>query len=198
MNCGESLLELKHVTNENIHTFEIPKSKTHLKIRGRLDHFKAPDHISYLNISKTWLKTIELNDKLEFLHCYSNKLKTLELPANILVVDVGRNELENITAREPLTNLLRLDISYNKFKHFDLKLPLNTMEYFYMGGNPDIKIKYLDFLFLCDEYNVCYDLVDGDCQHILGDGKLMYNLDVRRRVEQHSYQGKKYIDVSKY
>lgn len=198
MNAGEVLLELKDVTNENIHTFEIPKTKTHLKIRGSLDHFKVPEHVTYLNISKTGLKTIELNDKLEFLHCHSNKLKTLELPADILIVHVDRNELENITAREPLTSLLLLDISYNKFKNFDLKLPLNTMDYFYMGGNHDIKIKYLDFLFLCDEYNVCYGLVDGDCQHILGDGILMYNLDVRRRVEQHSYLGKKYIDVSKY
>lgn len=191
-------LKLKHVTNENIHTFDIPNHVTELFLTGTLDHFKVPDNITTLGISNTGVKTIELNDKLEYLYCSKNKLRTLELPANILCVDVDCNELEEITAREPLTCLVRLDIRYNKFKRFDLRLPLNTMSDFFIAGNPDIKIKYMDFLFLCDENDVCYGLVDGDCKDILGNGKLVYDLWVRGQVEQHSYSGKKYIDVSKY
>jgi hypothetical protein len=126
----------------------------------------------------------------------NNNLTTIELPENIIDVILDNNKLTSITARKPLTKIIGLSIQDNKFEKFDLLLP-NSMGHFNIQGNNNIKIKYIDFVFICDEYDNVRSLIDGDYKYILANGALMSEY-VRHQVAQRAYTGQKYIDIAKF
>jgi hypothetical protein len=194
-------LTLKDVTAETIDRITIPEHVVDLTLDGYLQYYTLPDHLTTFECSGLGLESLTLNDRLEYLFCYDNPMTTLELPADILCVIVSNNKLTKITARQPLTRIETMDVRNNQFGDFDLKLPYG-MSGFWMAGNPNMRIRHMDFLFeWVKEPNgsewLYGMLMDGDFKDCLGNGEL-YCEAVQARVAQHSYSGKKYIDVSKY
>lgn len=180
----------------NIKTFKIPSSVIELEITGRLTEYEVPDHIESLCCSGLGLRTIKLNKNLKFLICSHNNLESIELPDGIISAWLDNNKLDSITARAPLTSIETLDIRSNRFGNFDVRLP-NTMGNFFMEGNPSIRIRYIDFVFNCDEEDNVMSLIYGDYAELLCNGRLMEEF-IRNRVAQHAHTGQKYIDFSKW
>lgn len=185
-----------NASDDNIIKLNLPNTVTSLDIQGKLTNFVVPYHIEDLCCCSLGLKTIKLNDNLKFLACTNNDLETLDLPQNIISVWIARNKLTSLTCSQPLKCLQFLDIQDNKFKNFDIVLP-NTMRDFFIEGNPEIRIRHIDFVFKCDENDDVYGLIDGDYMYILGNGRLLSEF-VRNKVAQHSYTGQKYIDFSNW
>ena len=189
-------LTLINATDSNIKTFKVPGSVRELEVQGSLTTYEVPENIESMCCSSLGLQTIKLNKDLQFLICSNNNLETIELPQGIISAWLDCNKLMSITAPEPLTSIETLDIRSNSFKNFDLKLP-NTMWNFYIEGNPEIRIRHIDFVFNCDEYDNVTSLIHGDYQELLCNGRLMEEY-IRNKVAQHSYTGQKYIDFSNW
>jgi Leucine-rich repeat (LRR) protein len=189
-------ISLINATDSNINDFKVPDSVRELEVQGSLTTYEVPDHIESMCCTGLGLQTIKLNENLQFLICSRNNLETIELPQGIISAWLDNNKLSSITAQEPLTSIENLDISYNNFKNFDLKLP-NTMGNFFISGNPNIRIRHIDFVFNCDAYDNVTSLIHGDYQELLCNGRLLEEY-IRHKVAQHSYTGQKYIDFSNW
>lgn len=189
-------LSLTNATDDNIHSFSVPASVRELEVIGSLTTYQVPENIESMCCSGLGLKTIKLNKRLQFLICSNNDLETIELPPGIVSAWVDCNRLTSITAPEPLTCIETLDIRFNSFKNFDLRLP-NTMGNFFIEGNPNIRIRHIDFVFNCDSYDNVTSLIYGDFRELLCGGRLLEEY-IRDKVAQHSYTGQKYIDFSNW
>lgn len=181
-------LTVNNVTDHNIKSLSIPCSVTHLEINGSLKSYRVPPRIENLEICDVGLNEIILSEDIRWLTCTNNNLTHIELNRDIECVELADNKLSVITAREPLTKIKLLDIQDNNMEKLDVKLP-NTMQAFYMVGNPELKIKYMGFLL--NDYN---DVIDGDFVDILGNG-LLYREYVRVKLGDKTYQGAKYVDI---
>lgn len=189
-------LKLVNVTNTNIMNIgDIPANIKELCIEGSLIEYVIPDSIVDFQGSNLGLKDIIVNKNLEWLTCRHNELKTISLNENIKAVYLDDNKLEDITAQGKLNSIMFLSIQNNKIKNFDLLLP-NTVESFDIEGNDGIRIKYLDFIFSCDENDRVIGIIDGDYKYVLGNGILAYDLFTRNQVAQWCYTGRKYIDLN--
>lgn len=190
-------LHLINVTDDNISIIgDIPTNIEKLCIEGNLKKYEIPDSILDFDGSQLGLEELTLNNKLEWLNCWGNALESINLNEKIIVANLDDNKLQKITARGKLNDIQCLSICKNRIKDFDLLLPSNTMVSFDIEGNEGIRIKYLDFIFRCDENDNVTGIIDGDYKHVLGDGILDYDSFVRNQVAQWCYTGRKYIDIN--
>lgn len=172
---------------------EIPSNIIDVCFEGHLTEYTIPEHVTQFYGCDLGLEKLTLNENLEWLHCMHNKLKTICLTPRLICADLDDNELETITTSAPLTAIRLLSIRNNNIKKFDVVLPHGMFE-FNIAGNKDIRIKYLDFIFNCDENDHPMSLIDGDYKWILGDGVLMHEYAFYR-VAQYCHSGRKYIDL---
>jgi hypothetical protein len=152
-------LILVNVTQNAFDRFIIPKHVRNLVMSGSLEYLQVPDHITCIVCNSMGIKKITLHDGIESIYCDGNDLETIDLPEHILAVHVSENKLKTITCRGTLDRLFCLDASHNQIEDLDIRLPPYTMDYCYLTGNPDIKIKHLGFLFSNDQI---YTTIDND------------------------------------
>lgn len=186
------------ITDQNVADLRIPEDVVNVQFSGQLSEYVVPDHIEDFWCSGMGMTSLKLNDGLEWLVASQNNLESLELPQSLVCASLSTNKLTSLTARAPLTNLKVLDIRHNNFEKFDLLLS-KSMEQFWIEGNPMIKIRYIDFIFRCDQNdNVC-GLIDGDFGNILGGGPYLAQSEwTRHCVAQRAHTGQKYIDIAKF
>jgi hypothetical protein len=193
----QDLTKYKSVLYKNVSdtsVIEIPSNVIEICFEGHLTEYTIPNHVKQFSGDNLGLEKLTLNEGLEWLYCRQNKLTTICLTTKLFCVDLEDNELETITTSGPLTDIQSLSIRNNKIINFDLILPHGMFE-FNIGGNKGIRIKYLDFIFNCDENDHPMSLIDGDYKWILGDGVLMNSEYAFYRVAQYCYSGRKYIDL---
>lgn len=187
-----------NITDQNISDLIIPEYITNLEFCGQLSEYSINDHITDFWCFGLGLQSLKLNENLQWLVASNNCLTSLELSSSLVYVDLNKNILNSLTAKTNLTNIKVLDIRHNCFDKFDLLLPKNMVS-FWIEGNPQIKIKYIDFIFVCDENDNVISIIDGDYKDILGGGPYLAQSEwVRNAVAQRAHTGQKYIDISKF
>lgn len=178
---------MKYIITKNVLTiryaktqsFEIPEFITDLFIfDSNITILIIPKNIKILSCNCIGLSELILPDGIQFVYCSYNNLTQLDIPSSIIVLLADHNQLTNITVRDKLLYIEDLNISFNKFKDFDIYLP-KTMQSFFIAGNRNIKVKYLDFIFPFDNYLI-------RC-----NGDYIYTLNNDRELEEFQY-GKLY------
>ena len=159
----------------------------------RCEHLDIPDGAEMVRCYGLGLKSITIPDSVWYLDCSDNDLEEIELPENIQMLTIDNNKLKKITCKKELQCLSVLQIRNNNMLDLDIKLP-KTMLLFDMEGNPDLRIKYLDFIFL--DFDNDESLIDGDFAEFYGDG-ILNTEHGRLMVANRVYRGQKYIDVSR-
>lgn len=162
----------------------------YVKLIGKRESVIIPEGVLELELEDNGLKSIVLPNSLIKFESYENNINNIELPENIEIVQLASNNVEKITVRKQLKKLHFLNIRDNKIKDIDFVIP-SSIDYFYISGNENIKIKYLDFLF--DDCNNIKP--DTDFLESYKDGELLYNDKTRTMVAQRAYLGRKYIDI---
>ena len=183
----------KDVDESNVNKlYNLPKHIEEIELIGKLNHFDTPYGLNVVDCNNMGLQTIHISDDLKWLFCSCNEITEIELPDDIEMAVLSDNKLVKIKARSQLTSLKCLDISNNMITDFDIKLP-QTMEIFYMRGNPEnMRIKYLNFVINdYDNLNCAGDFID-----ILGDGILLQEY-ARTILGQRCFLGRKYIDLKR-
>lgn len=183
----------RYINVSDTSIIEIPSNITDVCFEGQLSEYTIPQHVLQFDGTGIGLEKLTLNENLEWLFCAGNKLKTICLTPKLICATLDDNELETIATSGSLTAIQSLSIRNNKIRNFDVVLPHGMFE-FNIEGNKDIRIKYLDFVFNCDEDDHPMSLIDGDYKWILGDGVLMHEYAFHT-VAQYCYSGRKYIDL---
>lgn len=186
-------LTIKHVSEMNVNLLEqIPKTITNICLEGSIPSLVVPSHIEILDCCNMNLCDLVLNENICVLFACNNNLTKLALPPKIRSVSITNNKLQKLSIinDKELEELHYLDISDNDMNDLNIRLP-KTMSIFNMSGNPNLRIKHLDFIFRSDELE---SLIDGDFWDNLGNGAL-YCEHVRHKLANRIYQGRKYINV---
>ncbi len=192
------LTKYKSVTFKNVSDssiIEIPSNVVNICFEGHLTEYVIPNHILDFCGDNLGLEKLTLNEKLEWLFCRHNKLKSICLTPNLICASLDNNALETITTSGELTAIQSLSLTNNAIHNFDIVLPHDMFE-FNIAGNENIRIKYLDFIFNYDEEDkYIISIIDGDYRWVLGNGILMNSEYARTMVAQYCYSGRKYIDL---
>ena len=139
------------------------------------------------------LTSIYIPDSVKEIDCSENNLTEVELPEAIEIVYLSCNNLTKLKARNELKCLICLDIRYNNMSDLDIRIP-KTFRMFWMEGNPDLRIKYLEFLFPYEDNAI---VLDGDFLDEYGNGLLQREY-TRNKVGQRVYSGQKYIPIKEF
>lgn len=184
-------LILNNVSDNNFYQFKIPEFITELELNGQLTELIIPYHIKIIVCDFLGLKSIICNDMLKHLYCSNNNLESIILPNDIIAIDIADNKIHTIKVKNKLTSILFLDMENNLIEDFDIELP-NTMSRFNILGNKNIRIKFINFIFGFSE--LC-DIIDGDYDEVLFEGKLINNEYLRARLKQLCDEGYTYITL---
>lgn len=168
----------------------------YIELKGQLSHLDVPDGKWSVDCSDMGLETIYVPDQIEELHCSDNNLKMLEVPNTIQVIDCENNQITEIKFRggDP-ESLVHLNICDNKFETFDTRLP-KTLGMLFISGNPNIRMKYLDCVFIGTIY-----FIIGDFDEVLFEGKLKYKEWFRLKLYNMCQNDMHYItlkDIEEY
>ena len=158
--CAKEL-KIINCTQDNIYklyllNFEPGLSDVELALSGKLADIDIPTNpiITHIECISMEIETITVPDTLKNLFCGENKIKHLSLPSTLEMLIADDNCIEEIIFRDgdPL-ELMTFVVDNNQLKTFDYKLNVFKLNQFYIQGNPDLKIKHFDFLFIDFYYN---------------------------------------------
>ena len=188
----EYKLILHNVTQTNFYQLKFPESVTDLILNGKMTNLIIPDGIKDIYCCNMGLRSIYICESLEFLECCDNELETIELTKNLLCANVRDNKITTVTCREKLEKLACLDILNNRVTDLNIDFPEETMVDAYFGGNENLKIKNIKFIFA---NNIHWNFISGDFLSVYGIEHYVYHEYLRFRLYLLASLGENYLDV---
>lgn len=186
-------LVLKNASDDNFYTFKIPEHVHELEICGTMKKLIIPDHVTDIICSFMNLEELHIGDKVEYLYCNDNNLTTVYLPETLLAADISDNKINKIIIKNELKYIQYLYVQNNQIEDFDIRLP-QTMAWFDMDNNPNMKIKYLNFVFGGSEI---FNIIEGDFDRVLCNNQLINKEHIRARLFDACNAGNTYIDINR-
>jgi hypothetical protein len=144
-------IEIKELVIENVECDEyiVPYGITFVSIiTCKIIHLILSDTVENLYSNPAIIKKITLNSNIINIRvsdCKVEEIKIKEPLNNLHILDLHNNNLTKFNIELPET-LNELDLSFNQIKDIPVKIPFKT--HLFIRGNKDIKLKYLDFIFL--------------------------------------------------
>lgn len=111
INVNETIWEfVKPTIHKNVSTLQFKESD--------LIHLEVPDGISTIYACCMNLETVYLPDSIEYAYLRYNLISKIELPTNIIILEIDNNRLRTLSVRgeregEQLTKMLVLDATDN-------------------------------------------------------------------------------------
>jgi len=185
-------LTLYNVNQTNFYQLKLPEYVTDLILHGKMTDLIIPEGIKDIYCCNMGLKTVHICESLEFLECCDNDLETIELTKNLLCANVRDNKIKTVTCREKLEKLACLDILNNRVTDLDIDFPEETMVDAYFGGNENLKIKNIKFIF---SNNIHCNFISGDFLSVYDIEHYVYHEHLRYRLYLLASLGENYLDV---
>ena len=159
--------------------------------KSKIERLTVPPTVKWISCCFCGLKSIDFHPDLEMLFCSYNQLTELHITKYLRCVSVRNNKITKITMETP-TALKSLDVRENLLTDFDIHLP-QRMSCVNIAGNPNIRIKYWDFIFSDPE---CFeDVCMGDVLSSLDPEHDDYDLRRKYWLWHCVLHGDRYIDV---
>ena len=165
----------------------------------KINHLICGSNVDVAYFTNSIIKKISINSTITTLRINDCQLEEIDVINNEKLVDIRIMDLHNNNLTKfdiefdiEADSYLELNLSYNKIKDISIHIPKNTS--LHIRGNPDIKLKYLDFLFSSYK-DIRYSF--GDCAKIF---KLRYLTDDKTEDLYNRVINLKetYIDLKKY